>query len=902
MTGAGDDGASAHDASGPADDAARAAAALRSDRGRTAAARRLTAATADAVATAATRRRLDVLARWAAQLVGSASARVVLLDDLQTRVGAAGPQPEDLPAYGDRTADGPLDLAEWLCARTAASGRTLVVHDTGTDARVRHLWPVTDGGVGAYLGAPLLDAEGRAVGAVCAFDAAARTWTTADVDLLQQVADSTAAELELAALAAEHRQSRLLLDLTVAAAELGTFDLDLVSGELEMNERLLELSGLDPRTFGGRPEDVYAHIHPEDREATVAAVTEATTHGGDYRAEYRIVLPDGTVRWVAARGATLPGPQGSAPVRLLGAALDITGVRAAATRTEQILDAMAVGYLAMDGGWVVTFANAQAVRALGRPREELVGGVIWDLFPATAGTEFEAGYRRAAKTGRPVTFDAYYPAPLDAWYEVRATPEGDGVALYFLDITARKRAQQAAEGAAARLALLAAVTRELTSSPEDPEAAVGALARLVVPELADWCLVSLLDDDAPAVGPARRARGRRATEPSAGRREHRGLRDVGSWHHDEELRGTVRDYAAHRLDELDGSAPVWRALREDRHVVVDDATATLTAAMPGDGPGKDLLRRLAPSSGAVFLLRGRGRVVGLLSLFQGPDRAPLTADELATAADVADRAGTALDSARLYRQQRDLAAGLQQSLLTDPPQPDGAQVVVRYVPAAEAAQVGGDWYDAFTQPGGAAVVVIGDVIGHDTRAAAAMSQVRGALRTLGATSDDTPARLLTRTDEAMAALGITTTATALVVRLERVPGGRGDGVTRVRWSNAGHPPAVVVRPDGAVMHLAAPRSDLLLGVLPSTDRSDHEVVLEPGSTLLLFTDGLVERRDRSLRHGLDRLDEVVAGLATEEADLDGLVDGLLARMLPPQPEDDVAVLAVRLDAGTTHRP
>src|SRR3712207_594986 len=95
---------------------------------------------------------------------------------------------------------------------------------------------------------------------------------------------------------------------------------------------------------------------------------------------------------------------------------------------------------------------------------------------------------------------------------------------------------------------------------------------------------------------------------------------------------------------------------------------------------------------------------------------------------VAARAGLVLDNARLYRQQRDLAEGLQRSLLTAPPEPDHSQVVVRYVPAAEAAQVGGDWYDAFLQPDGATVVVIGDVVGHDTRAAAAMSQVRTLLR------------------------------------------------------------------------------------------------------------------------------------------------------------------------------
>ncbi|WP_369069873.1 SpoIIE family protein phosphatase [Kineococcus terrestris] len=868
-----------------------AAGALVADGARVAAARRLQEALGRAGRERSTTGvRLDGLAALAARSLGTASGRIALLSDAQQLVGAVGPQ----PVAG---ADGEEPLAQWLCAQTAAAGRVLAVADTAADERVAALRSVTSGVVGSYLGAPLRGPGGQVVGAVCVFEPGPRTWSEQDADLLAQVSVAAAAQLELAAVSGEHAADRTLLQVTIAAAELGTFDLDLVTGELTMNERLLQLSELTPETFGGSPEDVYAHIHPEDREATIAAVSESTTRGGTYASEYRVVAADGTHRWVAARGATLPGPDG-APARLVGAAYDITAVRRAATRTEQILDAMAVGYLAMDADWVITYVNTAAVHALGLPREQLVGQVIWELFPGTAGTDFEAGYRRAAETGRPVTFDAYYPEPLDAWYEVRATPEDGGVALYFVDITARKDAQAAAEAAAQRSQLLAAVTQELTGTL-DVDEAVAHLAQLVVPVLGDWCLISVLDDEATATTPAT---ARASTAAGRAGDLRRGLRDVGVWHHDEQQRESVQQYAAVRLSELGDDAFVWQALRQARPVIIPDATRALTDLLAPDGAGRELIARLAPLSGAIFPLRGRGRTVGLLSVFSGAQRPALSEQELATAAEVADRAGLALDSARLYRQQRDLAEGLQRALLSEPPEPDHGQIVVRYRPAAEAARVGGDWYDAFIQPAGATVLVIGDVLGHDTQAAAAMSQVRTLVRGFGALEDRSPAQVLAQTDRVLANLQVGTTATAVVARLEQSLDERRRGVTRLRWSNAGHPPPMVVNPDGTVLPLVGVSADLLLGVLPDVRRRTSEVVLDRGSTVVLFTDGLVERRDQPLGEGLALLQEVLEDLAAEGPDLDTLVDRTLARMLPGRAEDDVAVVAVRLHRQDEPRP
>jgi two-component system, chemotaxis family, sensor kinase Cph1 len=251
----------------------------------------------------------------------------------------------------------------------------------------------------------------------------------------------------------------------------------------------------------------------------------------------------------------------------------------------------------------------------------------------------------------------------------------------------------------------------------------------------------------------------------------------------------------------------------------------------------------------------------------------------------------------LYARSRSIvraAETLQRSLLSDPPQPDHLQVAVRYVPAAREAQVGGDWYDVFAQPDGSTMLVIGDVAGHDTEAAACMAQLRGLLRGIAFDSADSPAAVLTRLDSAIQGLRLGAMATVLVGRLDQFPGDRAAGRTRLRWSSAGHLPPILVAPDGHQALLTTPRPGLMLGVDPGSPRSDAEVVLEQGSTLLLYTDGLVERRDQVFDDGIDIVRgalESLRGRPVEE-----LCDALLARMLPERAEDDVALVAVRLVA------
>ncbi|WP_432492225.1 SpoIIE family protein phosphatase [Kineococcus auxinigenes] len=688
-------------------------------------------------------------------------------------------------------------------------------------------------------------------------------------------------------LTVEHESERLRWQLAISAGGVGGFDWDLLSGRLAWDDRLVELFGYDRAAFRGSIEAFEERLHPDDLPRVRQALAECAETCGEFEAEYRVVRPHGGTRWVQARGRALSDESGRA-VRILGAAYDTTDAHDAGARTARVLETMSAAFFSLDADWRFSYVNAEAERLLGRSREELIGGVVWELFPDAVGALFEEEYRRAAATGEPGAFEAYYPPPLDAWYEVRAWPSPDGLSVYFLDITARRRAQQEveaarreaeaarrhAEEAADRLRLLVRVGEDL-SATLDTEEAVGRLAQHLVPALADWCLVTLVD-------------------------EHGTLRDIGSWHAREELRPVVEEYRRARLRALSSGAPLYRALRTGRPVTVERSGTAVLLGVLAPGEAQELIRRLAPESFAMLPLRARGRTVGLVSAFRGAGRVPIPPQDLVTAAQVADRAALALDNARLYTQQHRMAEGLQRSLLAAPVEPDHLQIAVRYQPAAAAAQVGGDWYDAFLTPDGATVLVIGDVMGHDIEAAAAMSQVRSMLRGIAYSSGTGPATVLTSLDATMRGLAVDTTATALVARLEQVLDERERDVTRLRWSSAGHLPPVLLAPDGTVSALAAHPPQLLLGVDPTTRRSDAAIAVDRGSTLLLYTDGLVERRGTSLEDGLTHLQDAVAELAHLE--LEALCDELLARLVPAGHDDDVALVAVRLHPLDRPRP
>jgi len=663
--------------------------------------------------------------------------------------------------------------------------------------------------------------------------------------------------------------TRLRAQLAIDAAGIGTFDWDLLTGRLTWDARLIEMFGYEGSTFEQTIEAFNARLHPDDLPRVSEALQTAIATRGELETDYRIMLPNGDTRWVSARGKAF-GADGQRAARVIGVAYDVTAEVASEARVSRVLEAMPAGFYSLDADWRFAHVNAQAEKLLGYTREELLGRVLWEAFPAALNSVFEQSFRQAVDTGEPVAFDAHYPAPLDGWYELRAWPTPDGLSVYFVEVTERRKAEEQAERATRRLTLLAQVSAELAGTL-DVQAATARLPRLVVPALADYCILTVIDADGHP-------------------------RDVGSWHVDPAHRTVLENYAEVRLDAMPMTAPVGRALHANEAVTFagDDVLELLPP-----GRARDLLAVLAPKTEVALPLRARGRTLGLLTLFYADGHQP-THEDVSVAQDVADRAGLAWDNARLFGQQQQMAETLQRSLLTDPPEPDHAEIVVRYLPAAEAARVGGDWYDAFMQPNGSTMLVIGDVVGHDTAAAAAMGQVRSLLRGIAAYSDAGPAEVLRGLDSAMAVLQIDTMATAAVARFEQTEDEAARGVTRMLWANAGHLPPLALHPDGSVAVLADWKADLLLGVDADVVRTESVVTLDRGSTVLLYTDGLVERRDADLDAGLDRLRTHLRELA--DLPLQELCDELITRLVDGKPGDDVALVAVRLHPQDRPRP
>lgn len=292
---------------------------------------------------------------------------------------------------------------------------------------------------------------------------------------------------------------------------------------------------------------------------------------------------------------------------------------------------------------------------------------------------------------------------------------------------------------------------------------------------------------------------------------------------------------------------------------------------------------------AIVPLTSSGVLLGVLALLW-PDAQEFGPEMRATIRSMAAYTAAAVARSSLLTERIEVAATLQQAMLTSLPRADRITMAARYRPASAHEHVGGDWYDAVPLPSGGTALAIGDVVGHDIRAAAMMGQLRSMLRTLTWALDDVPSTSLTRLDQAMADLEVDALATALLVRVD--PPGDDGSDHRVRWSNAGHPPPLLVDADGNATWLDSV-GDLMLGVAPEWSRTDGEVAVAPGSTLVLVTDGLVEARHLPLDVGM----AAVAAAVTRHHRLgvDDLVDVLLADVLPGALQDDVAVLVVRFE-------
>ncbi|HEX3611330.1 MAG TPA: SpoIIE family protein phosphatase [Sporichthyaceae bacterium] len=283
-----------------------------------------------------------------------------------------------------------------------------------------------------------------------------------------------------------------------------------------------------------------------------------------------------------------------------------------------------------------------------------------------------------------------------------------------------------------------------------------------------------------------------------------------------------------------------------------------------------------------------GLVVAVAS-FGMCDRRPAWDEaDLRIIEEIAGYAAVAFGHGLRYQRTRRTALVLQRSLLSAPPEVPGLQLCGRYQPAGSD-EVGGDWYDAFETAPGRLAVAVGDVVGHDITAAAAMGQLRAVLRALAMDEDLDPCTVLDRLADANRCLHIAAMATVLFARLHR-----GSTGWTMRWASAGHPQPLLVEPDGSGRRLGQPTGVALVASLPPFDHRSTQVDLDrPDSTLLLYTDGLVERRGIDLNRSITQLCSRAGQLA--DRPLPELCDTLLA---DSPGSDDTALLAVRV-ASTT---
>ncbi|GAA2433651.1 SpoIIE family protein phosphatase [Streptomyces macrosporus] len=413
-----------------------------------------------------------------------------------------------------------------------------------------------------------------------------------------------------------------------------------------------------------------------------------------------------------------------------------------------------------------------------------------------------------------------------------------------------------------RLALLAETTTRLTSTL-DVEEALHRLVALVVPRLADWAVVDLI------------------TEKAEVWRTAVVHHEDGALVHREDLEGPMPPVPQ------ESPMPLSRALRGAASALVGPERYQGT---PDSGIAvvqRELFRATGMHSAAIAPIRGLREVLGALTLGRSEQPRAFTPAELSLLDDIARRAGLALDNARLYQRQRRVAETMQRHLLPQLPRVPGLEMTARYMPAPHASQVGGDWYDAFVLPDGATALVIGDVIGHDLDAAAGMAQVRNMLRAYAWSHQEAPSRIVDRLDRAVVQIAEASMATMVFARLEV----SGDGRWGLHWTNAGHPPPLVVGHDGRSRFLDTGHG-LLLGTGITPCRTDAFLALPPLSTVVFYTDGLIESPGRSIDEGLARLRRHAAALAHHP--LDSFCDLLLDRTRPPDNDDDVALLALRV--------
>ncbi|MFF7472319.1 SpoIIE family protein phosphatase [Streptomyces sp. NPDC008092] len=510
--------------------------------------------------------------------------------------------------------------------------------------------------------------------------------------------------------------------------------------------------------------------------------------------------------------------------------------------------------------------NRVMTRLTGREEDEMRGHSLTESVAEATTAEDERRVTRVAATGELETTERFVKVPGEAkahaWVSDFFPLKDSTGRVRAVGVTSYDYSQQ--YGARERLALLSEARTRIGMSL-DLAGTAREVAEVAVPRFADTVSVHLLDEvfrgELPPPGPLRRSVVLRRVVPLADGEE------------------AVPGQPIHP-----SSSAVARCLLGNGARLIEGGASEVEGWFGGE-VGQGVCSTIAVP------IRARGTTLGLaLFLRNAAKREPYGPDDLAVTEDLIARAAICVDNARRFTREHGIAVALQSALLPHgSPSHAAVETAARYLPAGGGAQVGGDWFDVIALPGSRVGLVVGDVVGHGVTASAIMGQLRTAVRTL-ADIELPPEELLTHLDDVVThaadgesayrdpcALG----ATCLYVVYDPIAG-------VCSLAAAGHPPPVLVRPDGTSAVVDMPVGPPLgLGSLPfeATDLAVPE-----GSLLALFTDGLIETRE----HDVDaRLEELRAAIARPSPSLDALCDTVLGALHSGPAADDVALLIAR---------
>ncbi|MDI2126600.1 SpoIIE family protein phosphatase [Yinghuangia seranimata] len=549
-----------------------------------------------------------------------------------------------------------------------------------------------------------------------------------------------------------------------------------------------------------------------------------------------------------------------------------------------LLDGTPAGVGVLDRNLRYAYVNPALARMNGVPAAEHIGRTIADVLPG-----LDAGMdqlRALLADGRPREIltsgqtRAESPYGRRYWSGVYHRIEVNGVVLgvagVVVEVSEAHRAHAELEQTSRQLAMFDDAAQRIGTTL-DMETTCAELADFAVPLLGDLAAVDVFppDHEAPVHttphGVLRLMRAALAATPR--------LRSVAD----------AVDQPGDMIDFQEGSA-IHRCLASGSVVVENFATDEVLERAAPNASRLAFYRAAGAHSGMVVPLSARGHAIGTMTILRAGGSPGFDAQDAVAARELTGRAAVALDSAVHYTHQHAIALELQQALLTEPQVPQlDLEIASRYRPAGSSVLVGGDWFDAIPLSGGRTLQVMGDVMGHGVEAAVAMSHYRSMLRAL-ADTDLAPHDILTRLDPMVSAAGFERAATCLLAILDPAAG---------EWvfANAGHlPPALVEA--GRVRLLDVPAGPPL-----GTNIGGYSATTVPapaGPVLLMYTDGLVERRGEDIDASLARL----TGLdLPRDTGLEELLDTVLDA-LAPGAEDDIALLASRQrpDPGTKERP